>query len=400
MIEYITGWTTLLGDDVERDYVGFALDALDHPNRIWERAFERELDEDCRALLIAAASCSSPIVIDDARAAFESLLAARGETSTRMRFRDALRVLDDTFLRSYEDADRTFITVTNPSVEDFVASWLRENPDYGQQAVAGAEFFEQLRWLEHKINGYAVAGSDFAKAVERLYDDRGCHWHDVHDLDVDEVVTVREDTDLDGRLRFVHLIVERHGDAALETFFLAKLNDRAATWRGWMHPGQVIGLLRALHVAGVSLPLPVLEAARDGLRRMNYAYAWSEMARLRSIAPEAFPEEVDDALTLDCKDWIDGQLESIADIRDTDELSSIRSAAEAMGVSIDEDVYDSVEAELNARSRDHYDPEEAPPTPVRSSVSRESEQEAIETMFSHLPTRTDDEKTDTEGEQQ
>lgn len=235
LIEYITGLASrALDTEVEADYVGFALSVLDNPDQIWERAFERQLDEDCRALLVAAATIGGETVLDDARQAFESLLAAQGRTATRSQFRSALRVLDDTFLRSSEQSEHTFITVANPSVQDFVAAWLIRNPEQALTAIEGAVYFEQLIWLHKRLTTTGdlttQARSALAHAVRRCFDSDNPSWHEVRIGGTSHTFTMRESRHRENRLRFVHELLGTEGGDALRPWFDEKLLATAVEW--------------------------------------------------------------------------------------------------------------------------------------------------------------------------
>lgn len=117
---------------------------------------------------------------------------------------------------------------------------------------------------------------------------------------------------------------------------------------------------------------------------MNYDYAWSELAALRALEPEAFPADVDDQLTSDCGGWFNSVLDDPDNIRDRDSLASMRHTAEGMGVSINEDLYESVEQEVKARADKPDHPDDSTTARFRSDMSPKDERDAIDAMFSHL----------------
>ena len=81
--------------------------------------------------------------------------------------RSALWVLDDSFLRSSEQSEHTFISVVNPSVQDFVVGWLIRNSEQALAAITGAAFFEQLVWLYRRLEPTGQM-SGLAQAPELL----------------------------------------------------------------------------------------------------------------------------------------------------------------------------------------------------------------------------------------
>ncbi|MFC9250386.1 nSTAND3 domain-containing NTPase [Amycolatopsis thailandensis] len=392
LIEYITGLTApTLDAEVRADYLGFAIGVLDNPSRIWERAFERQLDEHCRTLLVAVSITGNEMVVDDARLAFESLLAGQGSTPTINDFRSALRVLDDSFLRSSEQSEHTFINVANPSVQDFIAAWLIRNPDQALAAINGAAFFEQLRWLYRRLE---PAGEITGKAhtalldgVRRCFDSANPTWHDVLIGGTNTTITRRQWVYREDRLRFVHGLLSTEEGGTLRSWFEEQLQVTAAGWlRHVSDPGPPVALIRTLREAGYPVPPAVVEAARDGLGKARYSYAWSQLAQLRTIAPEAFPAQANQQLVTECEKWATQKLVDPSSIDDLDELSSIRSSAQAMGAwgTSHDELYNRAEVEIDRQSRDSDNPDDEDPVRESPSMSPAAEQAAIEALFARL----------------
>lgn len=392
LIEYITGLTSpALDTEARADYLGFAIEVLDNPDRIWERAFERQLDEYCRALLIAVAITGSEMVVDDARRAFESLLAVQDYTPTRNDFRSALRVLDDSFLRSSEQSEYTFVNVANPSVQDFVAAWLIRNPDQALAAINGAAFFEQLTWLYRRLEPAGEVTSQAHAAlrdsVRRCFDNDNPAWHDVRIGGTNTIVIRRQWPYREDRLRFVHGLLSADGGGALSSWFEEKLQATAAAWLHHVRdPSRPVALISTLREAGYPVPHSVIEAARDGLGKAKYSYAWSQLARLRTLTPEAFPPQTNQRFVSDCEEWVRQKLLDPGRIDDIDELDDIRSSAEAMGAwRIDHDaLYSSAADEIARQSRDVDQPDDDEPVRDSPSMSPTAEQAAIEALFARL----------------
>jgi hypothetical protein len=392
LIEYITGLTSpTLDVETLTNYLDFAIGVLDNPDRIWERAFERQLDRHCRALLIAVAITGNEMVIDDARKAFESLLTRQGVTPTRNDFRSALRVLDDSFLRSSEQAEHTFINVANPSVQDFVAAWLIRNPDQALEAINGAAFFEQLTWLYRRLEppgemtGQAHAA--LLDGLRRCFDSDNPGWHEVRIGGTDITFTSRQWPCREDRLRFVHGLLSTTDGGALGSWFEEKLQAIAAEWlRHVSNPGPPVALISTLRKAGYPVPAAVIEAARDGLGKARYSYAWSQLVRLRTVAPEVFPPQVNQRLVSDCEQWTTQQLADPSNIDDIDELDGIRSSARAMDAwsSSHDDLYDRAAAAIDQRSQHTDQPDDDEPPRDSRSMSPAAEQAAIEALFARL----------------
>jgi hypothetical protein len=129
----------------------------------------------------------------------------------------------------------------------------------------------------------------------------------------------------------------------------------------------------------------MVRAAAEGLRRANYGYAWSELARLTKMAPDAFDESARRDLVRDCEHWAAGQLANPDEIRDTEELYDIRRSAEAMGAKISESAFDEAYADIDGRAySESSEPDDNEPEHTTVNLSSAAEQAAIEALFSRL----------------
>jgi hypothetical protein len=395
LIEYVSGlaWHRL-GAEEQSDYVGFAVAILDNPDLIWETAFERQLDGDCRDLLIAVATMPGPVTVDDLWDAFSGFLTVDDRVATKSRFRSSLRILDDSFTRSHEEADNTFISLANPSVEDFVAAWLCRNSDRAVVAIEGVAFFEQLTWLRRRIGAAESTSQEIicalADAVLRCWDSRNPEWEEVHIISGDETTVrkMRRQAVAADRLQFARGLIQEYPaiKTTLQEWFDACLLQTALEWkqRRLPDPSRPVALIKALRSEGYKIPVDVLTAARDALWQLNYAYAWSEMARLRKLAPEAFDESTVGQLISDCEKWIRRELAQPQNIRETSHLWSIRRSAEEMGVKVDEAAYQHAYRQVEARKGRIEEPDDEAPEHRSGSMSPAQEQQAIDALFALL----------------
>ena len=77
LVEYITGLAMhRLTTDDNDDYLGFAVRVLDKPDLIWRHAFEHQLSDDSRDVLVSLASMPTEVAVEDLRRAFASVSTA------------------------------------------------------------------------------------------------------------------------------------------------------------------------------------------------------------------------------------------------------------------------------------------------------------------------------------
>jgi energy-coupling factor transporter ATP-binding protein EcfA2 len=386
LIEHVTGLAFhRLESKEQTDYVGFAVTVLDNPELVWETAFKRQLDDDCRNLLITVANMPGQVTVADLQKAFAGLLSARGSATKNDQFRAALRVLDDSFTRSHEEEDQTFVQVANPSVNDFVAAWLHRNPEEAVAAIDGAVFFEQLTLLHRQAKVRGAHTTEvrraFAKAVIRCWGSKDPMWWNNSNTGH----TARHPPDAANRLGIVHelMTADPATESALRPWFDQRLLETAQQWQqGVFDPSCPVTLIRTLRKAAYQISPDVLKAARDSLR---YSYAWSEMAQLRTLAPEVFDRVTNSQLISDCERWMSQQLSRPELIGDTNELDEMYIAAEEMGAHVDEVAYNRAFEEVSAREDNSMaQPDDKDPAHRSSSMAPANEQRAIDALFARL----------------
>ena len=216
-IEWITGLSGhRLTDKDNDDYVAFALAALNDPARIWRHGFEEQLDATQRALLLTIESLPDQIEENDLEEAFLRHCGVADLSTQGRAFERALAVLDDSFVHIYHDEGRVFIRFHDPSVDDFLAGYLRASAADALAVVRGAVFFEQVAKLERIISAantpLQVMAEAYVDAIERCFDSRSCSWWAVYyGRDATEPRTTRRDVSAEDRAEFVGRMRSRVG---------------------------------------------------------------------------------------------------------------------------------------------------------------------------------------------
>jgi hypothetical protein len=207
-IEWITGLSGhRLTEEDNADYVSFAVAALDDPARIWRYGFEHQLKEAERAVLLVLVTMPDQVEHDDLERAFEAFAEVARISTRRRAFERALRVVDDSFVRTSQGVGKIFVRAYDPSVADFLASYLQESPADARLTVRGAVFFEQVRALNRLLRNTPLMGqfvSDYIDAVERCLDAPTSSWHQVYfGREATEPTTTREWERLEERVDFL-----------------------------------------------------------------------------------------------------------------------------------------------------------------------------------------------------
>ncbi len=124
------------------DFIRF----LDDPKAIWESAYDGQLSDDAKELLVTFASLGEMTDQETLKAAFQAFSqAGKDPLNFETRFRKAIKELDGSFLTSRQtsfDRKMTF-QFHNPSVKDFTDSILGQ-ADVAREIVRRAVFHSQL----------------------------------------------------------------------------------------------------------------------------------------------------------------------------------------------------------------------------------------------------------------
>lgn len=400
LVEYITGLAShrLTADD-NADFLSFAVQVLDKPDLIWRHAFERQLSDDNRDVLVALASMPTEAAVEDLSTAFASMSAAGGRKPGRRAFRDSLRVLDDCFCRSREKDDVILVGVSDPSIEDFVAAWLASTEGEAQAAIDGAAFFEQLHWLSDRVVEAAsedcrdTLRATLARAVERCWESPHPGWRPVYHDDDPKPKMSRHPADAAERLVFVNGLLDTAVcyASSLGTWFEDRIADLPAQWSHHIvDVGKPVAVIRALDKSGRLSPELANDAVAALRRQATHArssYTWDCLQQLREIVPALFPAALTDDLRNECEEWAELEMTTYLDgIYTTDDLDDIRRVTENMGGHVDETAYEAAYEEVDqrqARSDFDLDPDDDPGLEDRHAASARENQE-IEMLFQRL----------------
>jgi Restriction endonuclease len=144
LIEFITGHTKPRElERIDGDWLKFAFESLDHPAEIWKRAFEIDLTDLQRAMVLCLVSFGGPVDVEDLRAAVRGHCTAAGLSFSDSEFDRSLDVLELSFLSFGRAGQVPTADVANPSISDFVLNRLSFDARLLASLLDGATFFIQ-----------------------------------------------------------------------------------------------------------------------------------------------------------------------------------------------------------------------------------------------------------------
>lgn len=399
LIEYITGLGSLeLSDEENRDFLGFAVGVLDDPDRIWRQAFENQLEAAERALLVVLASMQTEVTAADLETAFRAYCREAEITVQGTLFHRSLRVLEGSFAQIRPEEGESFVEPANPSIVDFVAAWLSQAPAEALALFEGAAFFAQLEWAARSILRHLGPGTirtehlgRLAAAVRRLFAGADPRWEMMH---FGSVYSPARPSPVGSapcaRLIFLIELIreEPELEEGLGEWLEERIEEESGSWveRSIPNAAEPVGLVRALRNAGRPTQT-IAERAKDHLLRgLRSVYEWEQLISLREIEPDIFP----------LADWtnlqnrFEGFAEDLTNDHDeidrVEEVDSLISLGETLGVDLEPMEIDFVREEVGRRIgqiEDHLEARQED-REARRPDRRDEEDREIAALFGRL----------------
>lgn len=392
IIEFVTHGNAELTTPAE--YPLYILRNLEEPEQVWRRAFEHQLDDDGRDVVLLLSTMPSAVPVSVLETCFAALATRRGRQQRHGAVRRALSVLDDSLTKSWQGRHEPEVSVANPSVSDFAAWWLRRHPSDAADLIRSATFFEQLDWLRGQVVGVRKAegspdlGEPFQEAIVRTFRSSGLGWSN-NQVGKGSYRTYRQSRGPEGRLGFAlaadNDIPHRSSHADFEHWLRSTRDSIVEAWEQGVIGDieNALALLEALHGRNM-LTDRAKEAGLDAISLASTAEEWAAIAYFFEDSPYLLNVEVSD-LKEDFESWLDQTLRYNLDhFSDTDDLGALEATAEQFGVGTESALWKSAYDHVSARSDTPGYLADSRPShrlPVRSE---EATDEELEILFSHL----------------
>lgn len=396
LIEFITGNVKPRQlEHVDEDWVSFALAALDHPEEIWRRAFERDLDELQRAMLICLVSLGGPVEVSTLEDVVRCHCEAVGVRFDDLGFKRALETLDLTFVQLYSEGVYLLIDSANRSVDDFVMNLLGEDASQLRAVLDGASSFVQPIQLWDVSRSASPAGEKLAAALAK----EGPRLADalIRTFDSEPVRNVSDKGSLEARGRYILFAAgsEIVQEEELLWRFRELLKGLVRRWEAGEIDGADAGLL---YVAVRDVVPELLEEVQAPLKAAlmhdpTSGFDYADLYGLMCVEPSLFSVEEEQGIKRRFEAFARGALgdEELG----AGELESIEEVAEGMGVFIDGPPLGA------SRERAHRpaegDWEESDPVRIRRWAGsglkpgeNEDDNEDLDELFERLPENAED----------
>jgi hypothetical protein len=160
LVEWLSKYTNVKGL-ASADYRAEVKRVLDNPEQLWRIAFEQQISEGSRSILLALYSLGGAVGLDRLQKAWKTLHQLRARKynwkTAPEDWRRSLQDLEGGFLK-FESQKAAFV---NPSVRDFFDTVLASDTDHLEDVLSAACFFEQV------VNVWSLAKSEKGKHLRQ-----------------------------------------------------------------------------------------------------------------------------------------------------------------------------------------------------------------------------------------
>lgn len=378
------------------------MELLQSPERLWSHAFETQISDAARNLLLTLYSLGDWVDVIDLEPAFEALHRGACDRYHLSRnagdFRLALQELDGAFL-SYHSGHVKFL---NPSIRDFTAGVLCRTPTVALDILADATRFKQVgnMWdlaterQDQPLLAVLHANASLLRThVERLMYGKSMRWENTPKGRRGYYVDTGEEARLDEILE----LAEALHDATFVDLARTYVNFLISHWyKQGVDIGATVRTLRAMKEkawlwsqGGRSIYRFVIDGLLEHIHSAG-AYDWITLLEFTNSAPEwteADEEQLSAGLEYYRRDGVDEDRDNCSDVSDLEELRrSLMDLNDRFGVDFRQTItlIESDIAEREEHTRDDDDEGGGFSSGFNSSLADPMTEDDVREMFKTL----------------
>lgn len=159
-------------------YFDHFMESLSNPLEIWRHAFEAQISQESRNLLVVMASLPDEVFLGDLEEAFLSYHLKHSMkyvySINPKDFKKSLKELEGNFIKTEKLGDQILVSFHNPSISDFVQHYLRENLSELKMLIGSLIFFEQLMKIWNYYNLTELESIKFINSAKNTINYRSC----------------------------------------------------------------------------------------------------------------------------------------------------------------------------------------------------------------------------------
>lgn len=168
LIDFFTSKTHLY--ELEKSsYFDFIIKNLENPNKIWEYSFEKQLNDYDRFLIFTLFSLKGEVSCSILEKCFNARLKneilSYGLKMNVKAFNNSIKNLQDSYLNISRSNKDVLVSFMNPSISDFIISYLNSSFIELKRILEGVIYIEQiLNVFEPKLSSF-IYGGPYKKSV-------------------------------------------------------------------------------------------------------------------------------------------------------------------------------------------------------------------------------------------
>jgi len=315
IVEYMTDplW---VGSREPQNYPAVFLRNLQEPFLIWEQAFNNHLTNTARELLLVLGSLPREVFVEDLECGAKGFLPREGVEFSEREFRRALSELQGNFIVLRRDRGNDIVAFHNPSVQDFVESYLDKNPGLYASLLRTACFFDQVHWICERVaksERVREFQQELEAALQETLSATPCTLMNYSSDRGRSTYKARDSLRHGARLAFVASLLGKADFAFLKGLFQSALNDLMKQM-----PDSDLSNADLFMLVKETAPLEGIDdlkgdffaAAKESLFRNAY---WisdvSYITDLMELSPQMFTTEDRELITEKVKDIVDNHLD-------------------------------------------------------------------------------------------
>ena len=145
----IEGMTVKLKNTPPEEYAEAFIDSLDKPFKIWDKAFNGQISDGSKFTLYILLSIGEKILLADFKSALDcfnhKVAIPKGYNFNPLDYKNYLKELEGSFIKvNVTEQDHHFIDFQNPSVKDFLLSFISDDRDIIKALLTSAYYFKQF----------------------------------------------------------------------------------------------------------------------------------------------------------------------------------------------------------------------------------------------------------------
>jgi hypothetical protein len=144
-ITHVDIWQHIKPDDFSTKFIDF----LNYPESIWKHVYENQISKFSQCVLANLLTAGAPILLDELKQLIQNFAKTHSKkyeiSYSEIDFKKSIRELENTFISIKKDSINKFaVDYQNPSVQDFLVNYFKELPDYVEDLINSAIYFNQL----------------------------------------------------------------------------------------------------------------------------------------------------------------------------------------------------------------------------------------------------------------